>query len=122
LGSLEYAVEVLKVPLILVLGHDQCGAIRAAIDASEGKLAAKGLYIQAIVAAIEPTVRKANSDGVSSINEVTELHIKDTIDDIVTKSKIVSDAVAAGKLAVVGANYSLLAGEVNPIVVVGNVE
>jgi len=122
LGSLEYAVEVLNVPLILVLGHDQCGAIRAAIDSSEGKLAAKGLYIHAIVAAIEPTVRKANLEGVSSINEVTELHIKDTIDDIVTKSKIVSDAVAAGKLAVVGANYSLLAGEVNPIVVVGNVE
>ena len=40
LGSLEYSVEVLGVPLIMVLGHDECGAIRATIDATEGKLQA----------------------------------------------------------------------------------
>ena len=122
LGSLEYAVEVLKVPLILVLGHDECGAIRAAIDSTEGKLAAKGRYIQHIVAAIQPTVTSANAAGTPTIDAVTELHIKDTIDDIITKSKVIADAVEAGKLALVGANYRLLAGEVHPIVVVGNVE
>ena len=122
LGSLEYAVEVLNVPLILVLGHDECGAIRAAIDATDGKLAAKGLYIHAIVAAIQPTVNRATALGDASIDAVNKLHIKDTIDDILTRSKVIADAVAEGKLAVVGANYSLLAGEVNPIVVVGNVE
>ena len=105
-----------------MLGHDECGAIRAAIDSTEGKLAAKGRYIQHIVAAIQPTVTSANAAGTPTIDAVTELHIKDTIDDIITKSKVIADAVEAGKLALVGANYRLLAGEVHPIVVVGNVE
>lgn len=122
LGSLEYAVEVLKVPLILVLGHDECGAIRAAIDSTGGKLAAKGRYIQHIVAAIQPTVTAANAAGTPHIDDVTALHIRYTIDNITTKSKVIADAVAAGKLAVVGANYRLVAGEVQPITIVGSVE
>ncbi len=122
LGSLEYAVEVLKVPLILVLGHDECGAVRAAIDFTDGKLAAKGVYIQHLVDSIAPTVLEAKAAGTPHIDEVTALHIKDTIEDIITKSKVIADAVSAGKLAVVGANYRLVAGEVHPITVVGNVE
>ncbi len=121
LGSLEYAVEVLKVPLILVLGHDQCGAVRAAIDATEGKLGARGQYIQHIVAAIQPTVTHANSVGRGDIDGVTELHIVDTIRDIQTRSKVIADAVADGSLAIVGANYQLSGGEVHPITVVGTV-
>jgi carbonic anhydrase len=122
LGSLEYAVEVLKVPLILVLGHDECGAIRAAINSSQGNLAAKGRYIQHIVAAIQPTVTSANAKGTPHIDDVTALHIQRTIEDITTKSKVIADAVAAGKLAVVGANYRLVAGEVQPITVIGSVD
>ena len=122
LGSLEYAVEVLKVPLILVLGHDECGAVKAAIDFTDGNLAAKGVYIQHIVDAIAPTVLEAKAAGTPHIDNVTALHIKDTIDDIITKSKVIADAVAAGKLAVVGANYRLVAGEVQPITVVGSVD
>jgi carbonic anhydrase len=121
LGSLEYAVEVLKVPLILVLGHDQCGAVRAAIDATEGNLAAKGHFIQHIVAAIQPTVTHANSLGRGDIDGVTELHIQDTINDIQTKSKVISDAIKAGSLGIVGANYELSGGEVHRITAVGNV-
>ncbi len=121
LGSLEYAVEVLNVPLIVVLGHDECGAIRAAIDAGEGKLRATGQYIQHIVAAIQPTVTAARVDGVADTDEVTQLHVKDTIRDITTRSRVIAEAIASGKLAVVGANYRLVAGEVNPILVVGEV-
>ncbi|MEY4391269.1 MAG: hypothetical protein RLZZ400_1012 [Actinomycetota bacterium] len=121
LGSLEYAVEVLHVPLILVLGHDECGAIKAAIDASEGKLKTSGQYIQHIVAAIQPTVTAARVDGVADIDEVTGLHVKDTIRDITGRSRVIAEAIDSGKLAVVGANYRLVAGEVNPILVVGEV-
>ncbi len=121
LGSLEYAVEVLKVPLILVLGHDECGAVRAAINATEGTLAAKGQFIQHIVAAIQPTVTNANAIGRGDIDSVTELHIQDTINDIVSRSKVIAEAVSAGKLAIVGANYKLSGGEVHPLQVVGNV-
>ena len=121
LGSLEYAVEVLKVPLILVLGHDQCGAVSAAIDATKGKLAAKGQFIQHIVAAIQPTVTHANSIGRGDIDGITELHIEDTINEIKSRSRVISDAIKSGSLGIVGANYELSGGEVHRITAVGNV-
>ena len=49
LGSLEYSVEVLEVPLILVLGHDECGAIRATLDDIAGNLPASGKFIHHLV-------------------------------------------------------------------------
>jgi len=122
LGSLEYAVEVLGVPLIMVLGHDECGAIRATIDSTLGNLQAKGEFIQHIVASIQPTVRAANAQGIHDIDTVTSLHIEDTIDDLVSRSKIIREAVEAGKLAIVGANYKLVLGDIHPLVMVGQVK
>ena len=121
LGSLEYAVEVLKVPLILVLGHDDCGAVRAAIDATEGKLGARGQYIQHLVASIQPTVTNAKAMGRGDIDSITALHIEDTIQDIVTRSIVISEAIDRGNLAIVGANYKLSGGEVHPLVVFGEI-
>ena len=121
LGSLEYAVEVLGVPLIMVLGHDECGAIRAAIDSAEGRLQAKGEFIQQMVANIEPTVRAAYAKGIREIDEITSLHVQDTINDLVSRSKIVREAVESGKLAIVGANYKLVLGDIHPLVMVGQV-
>lgn len=121
LGSLEYAVEVLGVSVILVLGHDECGAIRSAMDSSSGKLRARGEFIQHIVARIQPTVTNAFAQDKTSIDEVTELHIQDTIDEIMTRSKVIREAVETGKLGVVGANYKLALGEIHPITTVGTV-
>jgi carbonic anhydrase len=121
LGSLEYAVEVLEVPLIMVLGHDECGAIRAAIDSADGKLQAKGEFIQQMVANIEPTVKAAFAKGIREIDEITSLHVQDTINDLVSRSKIVREAVESGKLAIVGANYKLVLGDIHPLVMVGQV-
>lgn len=122
LGSLEYSVEVLGVSLILVLGHDECGAIRATIDAKEGKGTAQGEFIHELVAKIQPTVEYANAQGKFGIDEITELHVQDTINDMVTRSKVISDAIKAGKLAVVGANYKLVEGDIHPLVTVGSVK
>jgi carbonic anhydrase len=119
LGSLEYAVEVLGVPIILVLGHDECGAIRATIDDVEGKMNASGTFIHKLVDQIRPTVLAANAQGMHEIDEVTELHVQDTINEMLTSSRLISDAVKAGKLAVVGANYKLTLGEIHPIVTIG---
>ncbi|WP_296630259.1 carbonic anhydrase [Rhodoluna sp.] len=121
LGSLEYSVEVLGVPLILVLGHDECGAIRATIDATEGKLNSEGEFIHDLVERIRPTVLEANAAGFHDIDDVTALHIKDTINELLTRSKLIAKAVASGKLAVVGANYKLTAGEVHPLVMFGDI-
>lgn len=122
LGSLEYSVEVLGVSLILVLGHDECGAIRATIDAKEGRVSAKGEFIHDLVSRIQPTVETANSQGKFGIDEITELHVKDTINEMVTRSKVISEAVKTGKLAVVGANYKLVEGDIHPLLTVGTVE
>jgi carbonic anhydrase len=121
LGSLEYSVEVLGVPLILVLGHDECGAIRATIDATEGKLNSEGEFIHDLVERIRPTVLQANALGLHDIDDVTAMHIKDTINELLSRSKLIAKAVESGKLAVVGANYKLTLGEVHPLVTVGKI-
>ncbi|MEY4310278.1 MAG: hypothetical protein RLZ71_204 [Actinomycetota bacterium] len=121
LGSLEYSVEVLGVPLILVLGHDECGAIRATIDSTEGKLNSQGEFIHNLVARIQPTVEAANREGKFEIDDITELHIQDTINELLTRSTLIAKAVKEGRLGVVGANYRLALGEIHPIVTVGDI-
>lgn len=121
IGSLEYAVEVLGTPLILVLGHDECGAIRATIDSTEGTLVSEGEFIHNLVARIQPTVEAANREGKYDIDDITELHIQDTINELLTRSSLIARAVKEGRLGVVGANYRLTLGEIHPIVTVGDV-
>lgn len=121
LGSLEFAVEVLEVPLILVLGHDECGAVKAAIEASEGKLELQGEFIHNLVDRIMPTLERSLALGESSIDEITARHVADTIEELLERSKVISDAVKAGKLAVVGANYKLALGDVHMVVSHGEI-
>ncbi|MCX8529519.1 MAG: carbonic anhydrase [Rhodoluna sp.] len=121
IGSLEYSVEVLGIPLILVLGHDECGAIRATIDSTEGTLVSEGEFIHNLVARIQPTVEEANRAGKFDIDDITELHVQDTINELLTRSTLIANAVKAGKLGVVGANYRLSAGEIHPIVTIGDI-
>jgi carbonic anhydrase len=121
LGSLEYSVEVLQVPLIVVLGHDSCGAIQATIASSEGTLVTEGEFIQNLVLRIEPTVQAAKQAGTDSIDEITALHIRATVQELISRSTLIDSAVRSGKLAVVGATYQLSLGKVTPLVTIGNI-
>ncbi len=121
IGSLEYSVEVLGTPLILVLGHDSCGAIQATIKSTEGTLVSQGEFIHNLVSRIQPTVEQANRDGKFDIDDITELHIQDTISELLGRSTLLANAVKAGKLGVVGANYRLALGEIHPIVTIGDI-
>ncbi|BDQ00606.1 carbonic anhydrase [Aquiluna sp. KACHI24] len=121
LGSLEFAVEVLKVPLILVLAHDECGAIRSTMNAAEGTLSVQGEFIHNLVDRIMPTVQRSLEVGETSIDEITDRHVRDTITELLERSKVISDAVKDGKLAVVGANYKLELGEVHAILTHGQI-
>ena len=116
LGSLEFAVEVLKVPLILVLGHDECGAVRATMDAAAGKLQVEGEYIHKLVDRIMPTVERSHAAGDTSIDDITARHVADTIEELLESSNVISNAVKTGKLAVVGANYKLELGDIHMVV------
>ena len=122
LGSLEYAVEVLGVPLILVLGHDECGAIRATMNSTEGQVMPQGEFIHNLVERITPTVLAAKASGLNEIDQITALHIKDTINELIARSSLIAERIESGKLAVVGANYKLTLGEVQEIVTIGNTQ
>jgi carbonic anhydrase len=117
-GSLEYAVAVLDVPLILVLGHDACGAVQAAIDQAQPDAPALPAHILSLIAPIAPAVDRVPTHDPS---EVGREHLRDTVAELLERSELISDAVAAGTLAVVGANYRLTEGRVVPDVIVGEV-
>lgn len=121
-GSLEFAVEVLKVPLILVLGHDSCGAVRAAMDSADGNLHVEGEYIENLVDRISPTVAAARDQGIEDIDLINREHIRDTIDELLEMSSLIREKVEGGKLAVVGAQYRLAEGRVELTTSRGNLE
>jgi carbonic anhydrase len=122
-GSLEYAVAVLDVPLIVVLGHDECGAVRAAIDAEKPDATPLPPHIAKLIAPIRPAVKRVPSDdGDPDILEVGREHLRDTVAELLESSELIGAAIAAGTLAVVGANYRLLEGRVVPDVVLGAID
>ena len=121
IGSLEYAVAVLKVPLIVVLGHDECGAVRAAIDSSHPGATPLPPHIANLVSRIQPAVRRVKASGSLDPQDVGREHLRDTISELIGSSELISDAIAAGTLAVVGANYRLLEGRAVPDVTLGQI-
>jgi carbonic anhydrase len=119
IGSLEYAVGVLKVPLIVVLGHDSCGAVGAAIDSFNPNAPALPPHIASIISKILPAVERVGHDG--DPLDIGREHLRDTIAELIADSELISDAIAAGELAVVGANYRLLEGRAVQDIHVGNI-
>ncbi|WP_243064076.1 carbonic anhydrase [Humibacter sp. RRB41] len=124
LGSIEYAVAVLHVPLLLVLGHDRCGAVRAAIDATAPDSDRLPPHIADLIAPILPAVRRVAGESADpaqvDAGEVGREHLHDTVGELLRRSELTAQAVADGELAIVGANYRLSDGTVVPDLVVGN--
>ena len=121
IASLEYAVAVLQVPLIVVLAHDECGAVRAAIDSQEADAPALPAHVASLVERIVPAVRRVQETygGASDASEVGRQHLRNTISELLERSELISDAVAEGTLGIVGANYRLLEGTAVPDTAVG---
>lgn len=107
LGSLEYGVEYLDVPLIVVLGHDSCGAVTATKNAvATGKMPAG--FIRDLVERITPSVLTSlRKDKDSDVNAMVEEHVKQTAARLVENSPIIAGAVTRGRAAVVGLTYRL---------------
>lgn len=125
IASIEYAVAVLEVSLVIVLAHDQCGAVRAAIDSTALDAPELPPHIWRLIAKIVPAVKRVmrGSEGATPDTIDPELvgreHLRNTVDELLASSRLISDAVAEGRLAVVGANYRLGEGTAIPQVVVG---
>ena len=113
LGSIEYAAEHLGSPLIMVLGHERCGAVTAAVDA-KGK--AEG-NIGAIVTTIAPAVAKAKKeyagkDKARFVETAVDENIKLVRASLTKNSSVIRHLVEAGKVRIVGAKYDLDDGKV----------
>ncbi|THJ67887.1 carbonic anhydrase [Arthrobacter echini] len=121
LGSLEYSVEILGVPLIVVLGHDSCGAVTATIDTVETGTMPAG-FIRDLVERITPSVLTARRAGVTDVNATVIEHTRQTTERLVDSSRIISNAVDAGTVAVVGVSYRLDEGKAVLVSGFGSVE
>jgi carbonic anhydrase len=111
LGSVEYAVTVLNVPLIAVLGHDSCGAVKATLEALDGGVMPGG-YVRDIVERITPSVMQGRHSGLTRIDEFEARHVKETAIQLCARSAPVAQRIQAGTLAIVGLTYQLADGRV----------
>jgi carbonic anhydrase len=118
LGSLEYSVGVLGVPLIAVLGHDSCGAVsatKAAVDTGEMPAG----FIRDLVERITPSVLTSMRQDKHEVNDMVVEHVKQTSQRLVDSSRVISDAIESGRTAVIGLSYSLAEGRANVVSGIG---
>ena len=109
LGSIEYAVVILNVPLIVVLGHDSCGAVRAALDVVDGGEIPPG-YIRDVVERVTSSVLLGRRDGLKTVDEFEARHVLETSTQLLARSAAIKEGVENGSLAVVGVTYHLADG------------
>ena len=110
LGSLEYAVELLGTPLIMVLGHERCGAVTAAV---QGKVLPG--YIGSFVKAIKPAISKTEGEADELVDNAVVANVQYQINKLKQNSTILSQQLLDGKLKIVGGRYDLDTGEVTLI-------
>ena len=118
LGSLEYSVGVLGVPLIAILGHDSCGAVsatKAAVDTGEMPPG----FIRDLVERITPSVLTSMRQDKHEVNDMVVEHVKQTSERLVDSSRVISDAIDSGRTAVIGLSYSLAEGRANVVSGIG---
>ena len=114
LGSLEFAVAELHIPLMMVLGHEKCGAVKATLEAIEKNAHAEA-DIDWLVESIRPAVEKSKNTPGDALDNAVKANVELTVQRLKT-SPILSEAIEAGQLKIVGARYDLDTGNVEVIV------
>lgn len=109
IGSLEYGVDVLNVPLIVILGHDSCGAVTAAKNTIDTGVMPRG-GLRDLVERITPSVLAARRAGLDDINDMVIENVRQSSERLLDSSRAISEAVDAGRTAVVGVAYRLADG------------
>lgn len=111
LGSIEYAVEHLGVPLIVVLGHERCGAVQAAVSVVEENATFPGA-IGDMVAPIIPAVLQAQSQPGDLLDNAVRENVRRVVDRLAVSGALIQEPLASGRLKIVGARYDLDDGRV----------
>ncbi len=113
IGSIEYAVENLGSTLIMVLGHSKCGAVKAAVEATDLEHGNLGSIIKTIAPAVRLARKNAKGANKSELIETAiDLNIKLTAQSLTKQSKIIRSLVDSGKIKIVKAKYDLDDGTV----------
>jgi carbonic anhydrase len=107
LASIEYAVEHLGAPLIVVLGHQRCGAVAAAVEGGEphGHLAA-------LIDAIKPSVEETKDQPGDHSENAMRANVRRTVEQLKNDTPVLSERIKDGKLTIIGARYDLDSGKV----------
>jgi carbonic anhydrase len=114
IASLEYAVAVLAVPLILVLGHDSCGAVDAAIKSLRDNTTLPG-HLPSLVEGVAPAVKAVSQKGGDTLGLAIRQNVVDNIAKLSAAGPILSAAVEQRKIKVVGGVYGLKDGRVKMV-------
>lgn len=113
LGSMEFATKVAGAKVVLVLGHKDCGAVKATIDGAElGNITAMLKNIQPAVDAVPGFEGARTSSNVEFLNEVTEMNVRETVNRIRENSPLMRQMESDGEIQIVGALYDMTTGEV----------
>jgi carbonic anhydrase len=114
IASLEYAVAVLSTPLILVLGHDACGAVDATIKSLKDNTTLPG-HLPSLVTALAPAVKASSGQGGDALANAIRQNVIDNVVRLKSAAPILSAAMEQNKLRVVGGIYRLGSGTVDLI-------
>ncbi len=104
-GSMEYAVDHLKIPLILVLGHQNCGAVDATVKG--GVVPAR---VASLVEVIKPAVEKAKALGGDLMDNAIRVHVQRMVGELKAEKTILTEQVKKGELKIFGGYYHLESG------------
>jgi carbonic anhydrase len=110
-GSIEYAIAELNVPLIVILGHTNCGAIKAAVEHIEDKDSLPG-SINGLVALIKPAAREAQNQPGDLFGNVARANVRVGIEKLENLQPILAPRAQSGSLKIVGGVYDLRTGKV----------
>jgi len=111
IGSMEYAVRQFGTPLIVVLGHEKCGAVTATVEAlTSGSM--PGPHIRTIVDAIAPAVRASAGRPGDPIENAVRANVESVVATLKGSLPVLKPAIDAGRLSVIGAEYALESGKV----------
>lgn len=109
LGSIEYAVVLLGTPLLMVLGHERCGAVTAAVQ-NESLLGEIGSFVKAI----KPAVKRVKDRPGDAVDNAVVANVQYQIERL-KRSKLLTEQIESGKLKIVGGRYDLDTGSVTMI-------
>ncbi len=107
LGSMEFATKVKGTKLIVVMGHNHCGAVKGAVDDAE-----LGNLTQ-LVDQIKPAIKGDSTNVALLLDETAKNNVKMTIEHIIKDSPVIAELIKEGKVKIVGAYYDITSGQVS---------